>query len=82
MSRTIKGKYNRSALVFEPIEHVELADDEVVEWLEGYWCRSFGRSPGESSRSVAAVSGRRRVCRGQQARTQAGRDADRLLERR
>jgi len=31
MPRTIKGKYKKNTRVFEPLEPVELADDEVVE---------------------------------------------------
>jgi predicted DNA-binding antitoxin AbrB/MazE fold protein len=31
MPRTIKGKYNKGARVFEPLEHVELANGEVVD---------------------------------------------------
>jgi hypothetical protein len=31
MPRTIKGKYKKTARVFEPLEPVELPDEEVVE---------------------------------------------------
>lgn len=31
MPRTIKGKYKKNARVFEPLEPVELPDEEVVE---------------------------------------------------
>jgi hypothetical protein len=31
MPRTIKGKYKKTARVFEPLEPVEIPDEEVVE---------------------------------------------------
>ena len=31
MPRTIKGKYKKNTRVFEPLEPVELADEEIVE---------------------------------------------------